>query len=326
LHHYPVLTPYIIAGLAIYAFDLVLRVARTRSTTGYVTAYKTLNGCTTHVHLPEITKGWRAGQHVRVRFIDSSSGTFGRLRAYLFARTRPYSISSKPNGSGLELLIKKEGVTTKQIFEHALSTGSIGKDPELGKPSSCRTTVLIEGPYGGPGYTMFESYSGALLVAGGSGVSYILSILEDLVQKHIDGRSRVRTIEIVWSVGNFESLCELLPTLRPLIKSHITPNGAQLNIQMMVHYTRATDNTPPDASILPDAMYLRTGRPDLIRSLRTAVERTINASGRDAHGVIGTCCGPTALAYSLNAAVGQLDYSQWRTVGGVETTSEAFGW
>lgn len=55
---------------------------------------------------------------------------------------------------------------------------------------------------GGPGYTMFTSYSGALLVAGGSGVTFILSVLEDILQKHAEGRSRLRVIEVVWSVSD----------------------------------------------------------------------------------------------------------------------------
>lgn len=49
---------------------------------------------------------------------------------------------------------------------------------------------------------MFTSYSGALLVAGGSGVTFILSVLEDILQKHAEGRSRLRVIEVVWSVSD----------------------------------------------------------------------------------------------------------------------------
>ena len=55
---------------------------------------------------------------------------------------------------------------------------------------------------GGPGHTLFASYSGALLVAGGSGITFVLSILADLLQKHGEGRSRLRVIEVVWSVAD----------------------------------------------------------------------------------------------------------------------------
>ncbi|KAI0034711.1 hypothetical protein K488DRAFT_44902 [Vararia minispora EC-137] len=322
--HYPILVPYVVAGLSVYGLDVLLRIIRTRATMGYVTAHVGLNGQTTHVHLPEITKGWRAGQHVRVRFVDPSSGAFGWLTAALFARTRPYSISSKPNSSGLELLIKTEGATTKQLFDLASSV-STNNDKEA-QPASRRVNALIEGPYSGPAYTMFESYSGVLLAAGGSGISYILSILEDLVQKHIDGHSRVRIIEIIWSVGDFESLLQLLPTLRPLLRPHLSPEGVLLSIQMTVHYTRATLKRPPDATTLPDCVCLRPGRPDMVRSMKSTVDRTLDAttsgSTTAAYGVIATCCGPTALAGSMNEAIGHLDWSQWSAVGGVETASE----
>jgi hypothetical protein len=53
---------------------------------------------------------------------------------------------------------------------------------------------------GGPGYTLYSAYSGAVLVAGGSGISYIMSILDDMLQKHANGKSHVRVIEVIWSV------------------------------------------------------------------------------------------------------------------------------
>jgi hypothetical protein len=53
---------------------------------------------------------------------------------------------------------------------------------------------------GGPGYTLYTAYSGVLLVAGGSGISYATSVLDDILQKHASGKSNVRVIEVVWSV------------------------------------------------------------------------------------------------------------------------------
>jgi Ferric reductase NAD binding domain len=58
-------------------------------------------------------------------------------------------------------------------------------------------TVYLEG---GPGYTLYTAYSGAVLVAGGSGISYVMSVLDDMLQKHARGRSRVCVIEVIWSV------------------------------------------------------------------------------------------------------------------------------
>lgn len=317
-----------------YGFDLLLRTMRTRATTAYVTAHESLNNGTTHVHMPAITKGFRAGQHVRVRFVNPDSGALGWIMALLFARTRPFSISSKPAGSGLELLIKKEGSSTRELFKMA-GGGARNMDEkaanvELGQVSSRRFKVLVEGPYSGHAATMFEAYSGALLVAGGSGISFILSLLDDLVNKHVEGRSRTRAIEVVWSVGDANSLMELLPILRPLLRPRLSPDGTFLRVQMTVHYTRASRAPMPDLDLLPEGLYLRAGRPDISRSLKATVQRTVDATqsgGRsEAQGVIASCCGPPALGEQINKALGGLDYTLWKQVGGVEIASETFGW
>lgn len=53
---------------------------------------------------------------------------------------------------------------------------------------------------GGPGHASVASFSGAMLVAGGSGITYALSTLQELVQKGMDGGSRVRAIDLAWSM------------------------------------------------------------------------------------------------------------------------------
>ena len=55
-------------------------------------------------------------------------------------------------------------------------------------------------PQGGPGYTLYAAYSGVVLVAGGSGISYIMGVLDDMLQKHASGKSRVCVIEVIWAI------------------------------------------------------------------------------------------------------------------------------
>ena len=62
--------------------------------------------------------------------------------------------------------------------------------------------LLFVFPEGGPGYTLYAAYSGVVLVAGGSGISYVTGVLHDILQKHASGRSNVRVIEVVWSVAD----------------------------------------------------------------------------------------------------------------------------
>jgi hypothetical protein len=47
---------------------------------------------------------------------------------------------------------------------------------------------------------VFASYSAALFVIGGSGISFALSSIEELVRRDNEGSSRLKTIDLVWSV------------------------------------------------------------------------------------------------------------------------------
>ena len=53
---------------------------------------------------------------------------------------------------------------------------------------------------GGPQHTLYSSFSGALVFAGGSGITYALGVVQDLIQKDVEGRSRLKCVELVWSV------------------------------------------------------------------------------------------------------------------------------
>jgi cellobiose-specific phosphotransferase system component IIC len=53
---------------------------------------------------------------------------------------------------------------------------------------------------GGPGHTVFSSFSAAVLVAGGSGITFALSIIHDLIQKDLEKESRVKVIELIWII------------------------------------------------------------------------------------------------------------------------------
>ena len=53
---------------------------------------------------------------------------------------------------------------------------------------------------GGPGYIVFASYSAAILICGGSGISFGISIAQELVQRDLEGTSGVRCVELMWVV------------------------------------------------------------------------------------------------------------------------------
>lgn len=53
---------------------------------------------------------------------------------------------------------------------------------------------------GGPGHYVFSSFTSVLLVVGGSGISFALATIQELMQQDEEGKSRVQHIELLWSV------------------------------------------------------------------------------------------------------------------------------
>ena len=53
---------------------------------------------------------------------------------------------------------------------------------------------------GGVGDTTVPNYSGAMIVVGGSGVTFALSAVQDLV--FTGAKSRVQVIDLIWSVSH----------------------------------------------------------------------------------------------------------------------------
>jgi ferric-chelate reductase len=205
-------------------------------------------------------------------------------------------------------------------------------------------------PEGGPGYTLYSAYSGAVLVAGGSGISYVMGVLDDMLQKHASGRSHLRIIEVIWSITDSgkgasrnsvsaivqanrcstpDSLYSLLPKLTPLMQP-CAFSHTSLSLRFSVHWTRASPRPHRVQRVaLPPGMYLRAGRPDIYDTLQRVVadvrsayfRRGRNDSDSPSGVVIGSC-GPTALTDEAARSVGRVSWVDWRDVGGVESIEE----
>ncbi|THH20581.1 hypothetical protein EW146_g795 [Bondarzewia mesenterica] len=368
--HFPVTIPYCAAAFAVYGFDHLLRAIKTRFATGTLVAIPALGS--TVVSVPDLGHGWRAGQHVRLRVVSPSAssalGPFGYCWAWLVGRARPFTISTASGGDGgLQLIVKKKhGGWTGDLFDMAQVQDRVAEDKWMDTEKGVSTggsrevRVMVEGPYGkslvcflqawyesltraydagGPGYTLFASYSGALLVAGGSGITFVLSVLSDLLQKHEEGRSRLRVVQVVWSVADPSALTALLPTVVSFLQPRPSPYGS-LQVRIAVHYTRA----PPTGSLealsslpQPAGLNLCSGRANLSMSLAETADAVLLAQpmsySRDDEGrflppsgIIVGVCGPVELGDEVGNAVGNMDWKKWREVGGVEAYEEVFGW
>lgn len=189
-------------------------------------------------------------------------------------------------------------------------------------------------------------------MAGGSGITFALGLVQDLLQKDLEGRSRLKAIELAWSVqdpceypslalrpssdaDSYVSAAAVLPLL-PLFsamleQSSSRPYYATLNIN--VSYTRCFSSSTPDAvtkmlARLPAGLTVTPGRPKLQSTLATVVDRAtmLFHGGRENRGapagVLVTVCGPQGLAEDVRKAVRGIEPARRRRAGGVELHDE----
>lgn len=105
---------------------------------------------------------WRPGQHCFLRFTS-----FG-LQAF---SSHPFTICSLPDAHGndksdLVFYIRQSHGLTKRLYDYAQ------KNPKAVVP------IMVDGPYGGINMQRFNEADHLLVIAGGSGAGWILSLLE----------------------------------------------------------------------------------------------------------------------------------------------------
>lgn len=331
--HKPRLHPWVLACLVIIAFDRALRVLKSRVTVAKLRPMQEMG--VTRIECRSINAGWRAGQHVRVRVLSSGMGLFGWLAVHPFSICSTVATSGG-EGEGLVLMCKKtknQSSWTNKLFELA-KNGAYGPNYEKGD-NEREVHVVIEGPYGGPGLSMFASYSAVVVIAGGSGISYALSILKDLVQKDLLDQSRVKVLELVWVVPDAAALRPFIPVFTSLIRQSSPSRNANstTSLKISVFYTRApTGQFPfPEDFFAPyhPKLTLSPGRPKVGKIIDGIMNKVVRlgAALRDEEnsGVAVTVCGPTDMADEVNAEISQLDETRRDQVGGVEVLDEVFG-
>ncbi|KAL0576626.1 hypothetical protein V5O48_005356 [Marasmius crinis-equi] len=311
LLHKVIMAPYVYAMLGLALFDWLLRVLRSRWTTAVIRPLPELG--VAHVEIPHLNAGWRAGQHVRLRVLSGGMGFLG------WTEVHPFTIASIPNGpEGVVLLCKKAGDWTERLYELAKSGGY--RDHE-----GTKVKVWVEGPYGGPGHMMFASYSAAVFVAGGSGITFALSAAQDLIRKDVEGHSRVKVIELVWSVPDPAALVPLLPILTSMVQQSVfTP------IRISVFYTRAPTGQFPfsEEFFRSISLTLSPGRPKISKIIEGAITKTValgseefKEQGRISGLAIGVC-GPEEMVEGVFEEVAKVDPTRRDQVGGIEVHEE----
>lgn len=139
--HYESAVKYVVIGIAIYGIDHVLRIVKSRFTKARVQAIPELG--VTRIEVPTLTTGWRAGQHVRIRFLTTELGLTSWTIAHPFTIA---SASDSAEGKGLVLMCKKAGRWTNNLY--AVAGRADHYSAEGGYGHYRRMNVIVEGPYG----------------------------------------------------------------------------------------------------------------------------------------------------------------------------------
>ena len=136
---------------------------------------------------------WRPGQYVYLRMPGIS-----------VFENHPFTIASLcsddfPSGYGEEyrdmvLVFRPFGGFTKKVLDSALDHG----------PWHTYRTFL-DGPYGGMRRSL-HSFDHVVLIAGGSGITAIVSHLLDLIHRMRDGRAITKSVQIVWALKRPETM------------------------------------------------------------------------------------------------------------------------
>lgn len=142
-----------------------------------------------YIEIQTLRSGWRAGQHVRLRVFSMGMGLLG------WTESHPFTIASASEGTdGLVLLCRRAGNWTGKLVDLAKKL-----DGEF-EGNQGEVRIWVEGPFGGPSRMVFAGYSAVVLTVGGSGITFGLSIMEELLSMDRRHQSRVKYIELVWVV------------------------------------------------------------------------------------------------------------------------------
>ncbi|CAE6488836.1 unnamed protein product, partial [Rhizoctonia solani] len=214
---------------------------------------------------------WAPGQHVLLCVPSVSKWT-----------THPFTIAGAcdesstgvgARGREITLIIRARAGFTKLLWEQVLH-GSAQQQAKERRGMTLRASV--DGPFGSSIREDWTKYASALLIAGGSGVAFALSVLEALCLKIVAGETvNTKRIRFVWMIREYAHIQWCASILRRC--REMVPNKDQLQIEIFVtnHQAKAIENLASMPSGTEDNMlqpptprFARDGqtRPDSVAS------------------------------------------------------------
>ncbi|PQE27674.1 ferric-chelate reductase protein [Rutstroemia sp. NJR-2017a BBW] len=285
---------YLIAALSVYLSTVLYSMIKTFFLTRlHYATVSVLPGNTISLHLPTAKFRWSPAQHVFLRLLHPT------LRLHILT-SHPFTICSLPSKDS------KQSIMTFCIRPSASHSSLTSRLARLASATS--VPVLIDGPYGDSGIVsklnMFEK---RIFVAGGSGIGFLLPILQGLrrqdelsiivVLKDRLSAEWVRdSIEDVLEVGSKDVLVQIYVTGGSMSVNDATSSDPESELEKDGipsdtdwEYKDKAEEKRGDVRIIE-----RRGRPDLKEIVRGECEDSMRI------GVVA--CGPRSLMGDVKEA------------------------
>ncbi|SCV71526.1 BQ2448_3114 [Microbotryum intermedium] len=264
----------------IYAVDVFARICTMR--VKYVTVEPLGEGMT-KVHIPFAHDGWRGGQHLQLRLFFTAPGRsiWSYFRSF---EQHPFSITNASSSTtvlqtfstmdGIDLHLRSCGphTWTEDVYQSVVQAKRISEANARHLGKKLYMLALIEGPYGGiDAYDPVKEET-LLFLAGGSGMSFILGTLDQIVGTRIRERQGGK-IEVVWVVHRLEHVEWFRAPLKALIESAST-SVLDLVVDLQVYVTTlsSADALDPETSSFAKIIH---ARPSLKTIIRTSIDSTL---------------------------------------------------
>ncbi|KAG0147713.1 hypothetical protein CROQUDRAFT_670309 [Cronartium quercuum f. sp. fusiforme G11] len=285
---------YVYAAIACVGVDHILKAIKTRYSEATMSA---MPGGLTRIEVHGVNDGWRAGQHVFLRVLNGRN----------VLEKHPFTIANAPRHSSLHtsdqalvLVAKAAGDFTRRIHHIAGSSSETllekRKDSDMSSLPQAQVRVLVEGPYGAFFYNFVE-YETVVLCAGGSGFSYCMGVLEEIVGKGLRGEQIfTQNIEVIWVLRDSHYAEGYESAIGEVIREAAA--HLKISIHLRLYLTTNTqESKTPMKSVSFD--FKQGTRPDF----KSLIGHTAKNSTSLAVGV----CGPICLVDCVQAAVRGVD-------------------
>lgn len=275
------------------------------------------------------TSPWKPGQHIFLRFL---SWDVHSLTAH------PFTIASLPRR---DELASAQNAHEMAFYVHPRG-GYTGRLAALARQKpNCKVRLSLDGPYGGMKDRSLGEFERAIIISGGAGAGFVLSVLEDVLRR---GAARgTMDVQVVFSTSKgehavwfHEQVAALLTEYKSTgvrIKVHVTGGDGEGSVSSNKKETRSSEeagtrngdidyekaeasSSEGDEPMKPTIM----GRPDT----RAVVAQAVGGF----NGGVGIAvCGPESMLFDVrNAVAGAQEKVRLGGPTEVYLYSEHFGW